>query len=336
MNTTEQQTYTDKLILSYLNGELDDSTRNELEKWINTNEANKKQVYEVTEIWLASTIALGKAGNEKAAYLRFKNRTNKYQTTINHFPFRYVAASLLIGVFLGIAGFSFTTKQPKGKEIEKETAGIQTIEVPVGSRSHIILADGTSVWLNTGSKLTYKSDFSSTTRDVSLEGEGYFEVTPNKTIPFIVHTSNIQVKVLGTKFNVKAYSNDKDISVALAEGAVKFSTNKDPLNEQLMQPEEQITYNMGTGKTTMEKVPAHQISNWTRREILFDEQSFESIAGQLEKTFNVTIHFKDETKKKLHFYGDFRQGESIVEILTIMSASKKFQYKISRGVIEIY
>lgn len=333
MNKTEQHTHPDDLIIAYLNGELNKEQQQSLEEWIAADTSHKRYFYEATEIWLSAVAASDKVGNKEQAYLNFKGRLDEARKS-KIFSLRWVrvAAAVFIGVFLLNTTF-YLGNEYGNRTLEKQA---QTIEVPAGSKSRIILPDGTVVWLNAGSKFSYRADFAQKKREVKLEGEGYFEVTPDTDHPFIVNTSHIDVKVFGTKFSVKAYEKEQNVVVLLAEGSVKF-INKDDLQASFMMiPEQQAVYNKETGKTALSQVPASAASDWTTGAHFFNELTLEQIANILEKSYDVTFIFRKEEKKNLTFYGDFRSDDTLDDILTIMSSSGKFKYRKTRNIIEVY
>lgn len=146
-------------------------------------------------------------------------------------------------------------------------------------------------------------------------------MTRNEKLPFIVNTSDLDVKVLGTKFSVKAYTDEENIEVILAEGSVNLLNIKNPDESLIMKPEQQVIYNKETGTTDIHKVPASLAGHWTTGAHFFNEQTLEQIVRELEKSFDVTFIFRNEEKKKLTFYGDFRVDDSLDDILMIMSSS---------------
>lgn len=115
-----------------------------------------------------------------------------------------------------------------------------------------------------------------------MEGEGYFEVTHNKKLPFIVHTSDIDVKVLGTRFNVKAYGDEENIEVILAEGSINLSSLNNQTEPLTLKPEQLAIYNKESGQTEIRKVPASQADNWTTGAHFFNELTLVEIVRQLE------------------------------------------------------
>ena len=211
-----------------------------------------------------------------------------------------------------------------------------TIDIPIGGEYQLVLADGTKVWLNADSKLLYDNNFGINNRDVTLYGEGYFEVSKNKNLPFQVVSDDIKVEVLGTKFNVKNYPEDPNIKVALLEGSVMLY---DSLESTKLKPNQIAQYDKQNKKTTLKTIAAENTSAWINGHLYFDEENMETIALALERAFDVNITIKDETLKKMIFYGDFIiESNNIDEIMNIMAATNKFNYhyKIRKNEIEIF
>lgn len=333
MNKTEQTYYPDDLITAYLNNELNKEQRVELEQWVAADTAHKQYFYEMAEVWLAANAASGSKEESNRAFQHFRGRISVSQKK-KSFSLRFVrvAAAVFAGVLLLGGGYYWGHNQLKHASFY----AMQTVEVPIGSRSRIVLQDGTVVWLNAGSKLSYTEAFSHQDRNVRLDGEGYFEVTRNEKLPFIVNTTDINVKVLGTRFSVKAYDDEENIEVILAEGTVNLLNMKNSERFLTMKPEQQAIYNRKSGKTELRKVPASQADNWTTGAHFFNELTLEQIVRQLEKSFDVPFIFRNEDKKNLTFYGDFRNEDSLDDILMIMSSSGKFRYRKTHDIIEIY
>lgn len=335
MNLTEQKNYPDEWIQSYLNGELAPEQKQQLEDWVAADSSHKKYFYEMTEVWLTTTALSGKAGNKEQAYKRFEERLSGAQSGLHSFRlprWLRVAAAACAGVVV-LGGTFWLGNENGGRNAELLS---QTIEVPMGSRSRIVLQDSTVVWLNAGSKLTYSSGFAQKERNVILEGEGYFEVTHNPELPFVVNTSYINVQVYGTKFSVKAYGNEDEIQVTLAEGSVKFVNKNDLEASFMMKPEQQAVFSKQTGEVDVRKVLPSVAGEWITGAHFFNEMTFSEIAGTLEKAFGVTIIFRNEEKRNLIFYGDFSSEDTLDDILTIMASSGKFNYSQTRNRIEVF
>ncbi|WP_121809666.1 FecR family protein [Mucilaginibacter kameinonensis] len=256
------------------------------------------------------------------------------------------AACLMLGVFW------FTRKETivpgKSNEITAPKNGISKIQLPDGSR----------VWLNMGSKLTYNNDFGTDQRRVSLVGEAFFDVVKDAQRPFIVTTPTISVRVLGTKFNVRSYDHDKTSEAALVRGKIELTVLKNPEKKIILNPSEKLTIinnqeplaksNIPTGSIA-EETPLIALSRihqakkdtlpsealWLENKLAFDAEDFESIAQKMERRYNVNIVFENEEVKKLRFTGKFEK-ESINKALLSLQKTAAFRYKTDANQIVIY
>ncbi len=210
------------------------------------------------------------------------------------------------------------------------------IEAPVGARTCMYLPDGTQVWLNSCSRLTYSQGFGINDRNLKLEGEGYFEVSRNEQLPFIIHTQEVDVTVLGTQFNFKNYADDSEASVSLLSGKVKLSNHLRQEETLYLQPNEKMTLNKLTGemKTTRTQVQNSKI--WTHDELFFDEELLEDIAKKLMRNYDVKIEVADSLKNT-RFYGSFKMsGSTIEQVLETISSTNRMKYKQEKGIYILY
>ena len=204
-----------------------------------------------------------------------------------------------------------------------------TAEAPLGSRTKLYLPDGTLVWLNAGSKMSYFQDFGLVSRDVVLVGEAYFEVTKNKKIPFNVKSKELNVQVLGTKFNFCNYTEDKEVIVTLLEGKVSFENQikKSPI--RYLYPSEKVVLDKKSGSAVISSIKSVSTSEWTNGYLFFDEELLLDITKQLERNYNVKIDIVNDSMKSYRFYGVFIQREqTIQEILDILASTGKIHYTI--------
>ena len=210
------------------------------------------------------------------------------------------------------------------------------IEAPVGARTCMYLPDGTQVWLNSCSRLTYSQGFGINDRNLKLEGEGYFEVSRNEQLPFIIHTQEVDVTVLGTQFNFKNYADDSEASVSLLSGKVKLSNHLRQEETVYLQPNEKVTLNKLTGemKTTRTQVQNSKI--WTHDELFFDEELLVYIAKKLMRNYDVKIEVADSLKNT-RFYGSFKMsGSTIEQVLETISSTNRMKYKQEKGIYILY
>ena len=200
-----------------------------------------------------------------------------------------------------------------------------SIEAPYGSKTKLYLPDGTLVWLNAGSKMSYAQDFGINERALNLTGEAYFEVTKNKHIPFKVHTDELDVKVLGTKFNFRNYQDD--LKVCLLEGKVALSAQQ---KETILHPDQQALLDKKTGKLLISSTKAAYSAEWTNDRLYFDEVLLSDIIKELERSYDVKITVADDTLNTIRFYGNFRKREqSIQEIMNVLSSTDKMTYTMN-------
>jgi len=197
--------------------------------------------------------------------------------------------------------------------------------VPQGSQSKIILPDGTLVWLNSGSTLEYKNTYGKKNRDVILTGEGYFEVKKNPSKPFLVHTGNIQVKVLGTIFNVRSYIDEPSEEVDLLEGKINiYFENKKSSDRLIMKPNEKMIYNKKSNSIHTCKVIASRSALWTTGKLSFVDASLEEIAKNLERRYDVKIIIRSSTVKDELFSGSLDLNQPIDKVLEYIDVDKKY------------
>lgn len=211
----------------------------------------------------------------------------------------------------------------------------QMIEMvnPMGMRSAVVLSDGTKVILNADTTLSYPAAFVSGQREVKVNGEAFFEVSHDKEHPFIVSAENVKVKVLGTKFNVKAYDDDDNIEVTLAEG--KVGVGLDTKNLIQIMPGQQIKYMKASHRFIKREVRLQSYTSWICGKFYFTNYPLEKIAKQLERSFNVRIQILGNDLRNAAFTGDFVRGENIDQILRVMTANRLIKYEIEGDQITI-
>lgn len=238
------------------------------------------------------------------------------------------------------------------------------IVAPRGSKTRTILPDGTTVWLNAGSRIRY-SGFNGAVREVTLEGEAYFDVvhaishTTGRKQPFIVHAGNINIEVLGTAFNVKSYPEEKNIETTLLRGLIQITRQGEgrgkPLllhpNEKVVLPVAATTTVIDTSNATVMQ-PAHKTQQevthidstlkanecietaWVYNRLEFRGDTFEQLAARLERWYNVKIYFEDAASRKLVFTGTL-ESETIEQAFTALKAAVPFTATINNNEIFI-
>ena len=212
------------------------------------------------------------------------------------------------------------------KTAEDASTVMNQLVIPYGNQSRIVLSDNTVVWLNAGSRLVYPTQFNGKTREVLLFGEGYFEVTKNPEKPFIVKTSNLDIRVLGTKFNISTYAEDNVIQTVLKEGSVAVRRNGAGLFEKdiIMKPNQMASFDKTTNQSKIQEVDANYYTLWTKGLISFDEIDFVRVTKKLERFYNISINFSDPQKEIIRISGKLdlkRNRKEVMEYLEKVSSS---------------
>ncbi|MGQ7870456.1 FecR family protein [Sunxiuqinia sp. sy24] len=254
-----------------------------------------------------------------------KIETSENRTVVRKLPQMqwYVAAAmLLIGLLIG------NLLQPKAPERVGETTYYTAI-APKGSISQAILPDGTIIFLNSGSEIRYATDMSQTKREVYLNGEAWFDVRHSEEIPFLVHTDQYDVKVMGTEFNVKAYRDDQEVVTTLEEGSIQVqSANSLKLERDIeLVPGEQLVYNKTEKTVKLKEVRANLFSSWKDNKLIFINMNLGELITLLERKYGVDIIIQDQQLLKHHYDGTIR-NETIVEVLDILQKTLPINYVI--------
>lgn len=327
MYTEKQYPEIDQLIDLYFTGKADKVSLNKLEDWMHQSEEHRKYVRDRVEIWFSAGVSGDITNFDKnTAFNRFKQRiatAPRAHASIRPLFWKYIGSAAAIVLILLLPFATYW----KGKETIRQTFADMTVEAPMGARTKLYLPDGTLVWLNAGSKITYSQGFGVDDRSLSLEGEGYFEVTHNKEVPFEIKTHEVGLKVLGTKFNFKNYPDDEEVTVNLMEGKVALHNELRSMPELYLEPSEKMTLNKRTGEMKKTRANVTNSNIWTKDELFFDEELLEDIAKKLMRSYDVRIEIADSLRNR-RFYGSFKiMGNTIDEVLETIASTNRMKYR---------
>lgn len=274
---------------------------------------------------------------------------------------RFVIRTVTIAAIfiLGIGVFSLY-KLNKLESLAEISKKIVTITVPYGSKSMVDLPDGSKVTLNSGSYLKYSANFGVNTRSVEFEGEAYFDVFKDKKTPFIVSTSGIHIKVLGTTFNVKSYPEDKNIETTLVTGAIEIFNDKNKkhsTNHIYLKPNQKISIpkNNSSHQEQIENINSEPVkileitpksiletdintanyTAWKDNKLVFDNERFSDIMIKMERWYDITIEIHSPEISDYRFSGKFEK-ETLQQSLEALSLIAPIRYKIIKDKVEIY
>ncbi|MDL2256054.1 FecR domain-containing protein [Parabacteroides sp. OttesenSCG-928-G06] len=222
----------------------------------------------------------------------------------------------------------------KEKKEKKKSIEDHTIYVPKGGEYMLILADGTRVYLNSETRLTFPSDFVGKERKVSLTGEAYFEVKKGRR-PFIVETEDMQVEVLGTSFNVNAYQDNASVHTTLVEGSVRVHLPDNP-NVYELQPEKNLSIDKLSGKISVKQVDTQIYVAWIKGKFYFRRQPLHEILVQLQRWYDFEVVYDDPVIQHLSFSGSAEKSRPLDYLLNQIQEVTDVKYKKEGGKIIFY
>ena len=273
---------------------------------------------------------------------------------------KWVIAAAVAACILLVWGINRLPSSPAPQPTH--TVHNEEVLARAGTRTKMVLPDGSQVWLNSNSRLKYNNDFNTNNREVVLEGEAYFEVANNARLPFIVHASPIDIKVLGTSFAVKSYPQDKTIEATLLQGMIEVSRKDNSSTPRIiLKPNDKLIFSKSvatpnrTGNSP--SGPGAHISvspdiainsirqdipdsskvetAWLYNRLVFDGDSFRELADKMERWYNVKIDLRDTILNSYHLHGIFEK-ETVEEALRELQLTRDFTYKINGNEIELY
>ena len=321
----------DQLVIAFLNHSISEEDAECLFMWVNEKEENKQYLLSYQKVNLATTFRKQSKYSSNQAYLQFLKRQKNMQTQVfvhRLRSFMKYAAVLFICAFIGFNFYNYL-----GTNVHKAEEFI--VCVPNSKHSFFYLSDSTEVWLNSGSEFKYTSDYGTKNREVYLKGEAYFNVRKNQQLPFLVKTDSVSVRVYGTKFSIRNYSDMETVKIALQEGQIALNLESE--NDQLfVKPEEEIIYRKGQSGYSKKHIDIHNVADWRNGILRFDMEPLSDIVQTLKRQYNVDIQMESTTYNQKVFYGSFSINQSISEILDIVSASLDLQYVYRDNVYCVY
>lgn len=311
----------DVLITKYLAGETNGPEEDELESWLDQSEENRRYFVQLKHVWNSSECI---SISEEEAFKRVKIQAKGMSVARRIWEYWQKAAAILVIPLLagGVLLFRAETIQETVSHSQ-----LQTVTAPFGAFTSLSLPDGTKVWLNAGSKISFPQKFDAQSRKVDLIGEAYFEVVSNEQQPFYVNTPSISVRATGTKFNVRSFAADITPQVALAEGKVTV-TPVDVKNGKkvYLKPNQVLSYNKEGSELTIANENVYKCYAWKDGKLVFRNDSFEEVARRISIQYNVDIELKGQKIKQYRYRATFN-NETLDELLRLLKLSSPFSYR---------
>lgn len=316
-----QHKYVDELIVKYLLKEAKDEEIQELSRWIDEDKEHLSYFLKMKNLWDIThpafepkTIHPQKQLSQLLDTIKEKQKNNRL--TIFMRNCQRIAAFISIPLLLSTCYLWYLHSEDPINHARQE------LSILHGTRTKTVLPDGSIVWMNGGSTLRYSLSFEGKWRDVELEGEGYFQVAPDKKRPFIVRTPHLNIEALGTEFNVCSYDTDSLTQVTLVTGSVRVSSQS---GQSLMKPNEHLVYNHQNRDHQLYLGNPDKWCSWKQGELVFRNELLPDIFKRLGQIYNINFQL-DEESKKLICHATFKD-ESLDRILSLLKKTMSVEYQ---------
>lgn len=317
-------------IQHFIKGDASPEMQKFLLDWLKENPENQKLLFGEKDLWDASQIGSSKLNEiETQQWINLQEKISKQRSKTIHFrKLLRIAAVVIISLGLGWSGHYFYSSDFfSSNQVEQKT-----VAALKGQVKEIFLADGTHVWLNSDSELSFPSDFTAKNREIELQGEAFFEVTSHEEYPFIVKTKNHTVKVTGTKFNICEYPESKIIETTLVEGKVKIISGN--IIKDLF-PGQQSSFNTETAQIWISEADFEIYTAWKDGRYEFHNESLGKIFQIIERWWDVKIEYPSEKLKLEHISGVLRRYKPIEQHFEVIKQLVPIEYKIEGDVVKV-
>lgn len=315
-------------IAGYIRQELSEQERHKIDMWINSSAENRKLFEQLLNEWeniYDSPEQSVRADKDKiwsgiSSHIRTSLPVKSYTRKL---LIKVAGIAAMVAIIVGVAATVFVKSTIDSAFLSQSVTTIETMQ---GQKMQMTLPDGTKVWLNSGSKLTYAGDFNRSERIVNLEGEAFFNVTKNQSKRFKVRTSDVDIVVKGTSFDVSAYNDDREISVSLLEGKVVI-TDKTGKYMTDLNPDELAIISRQNLKYTLFKDDANTYRSWTQDQLIFYNEDIYEVTKKLERWYGINIKLVNPDEKQKYTFSV--KTESLRELLELFNKLTPIDYKIN-------
>jgi transmembrane sensor len=321
----------EELLPGYLSGELPDKDRAMIDEWRVESIENENIFQESLKAWEAIPLLHEmEQFNSFEALKKINTRISNQETTKWWITIQRIAAILMLPLLI-YSGYISIRNASLNRQQEEHVV-MQTISSRQGMVTQFELADGTKVWLNSGSSIQFPTSFTEAMREVKVFGEAFFEVTQNPQQPFLVHAKDLNVEVLGTSFNISSYDDEQQAEVVLVEGKVSLSTEVDMVRTDfgVMHPCQRAVYDNDTKKVEAQVVEVDKYIAWRDGNLIFRDDNMEDVVKRLSRWFNVEIIINDPEIKNYIYKATFRD-ENLTQVLNLLRLSAPIDYQIIRN-----
>jgi ferric-dicitrate binding protein FerR (iron transport regulator) len=370
----EQKEHTWDLIAKKLTGEASPGELKELEDLLRAHPELYYPLQTIADFWKSSSPAdLEAAGLALDRHLDRIKEDNRFEEFDSNYAgtattgetndpagrrrrLLWITPLLLLVIFAVL--FLYRSSAPTPPVVTTPVKEFSEVTTRYGSRTRLVLPDGSHVWLNAGSRLTYEKTYGARVREVDLDGEALFDVAHNAAKPFIIHTARVDIRVLGTRFNVKSYPTDRTTEATLLKGSIEVSIKARPDEKIILKPNEKLV--IANDDSALHRNRSHSSrteasealvsirkpgyeaatganieTSWADDRLIFQDETFGSLAKDMERWYGVSIQFTQPAQEQWRFTGNF-QKETVQQALEALKLTAPFTYTIHENQITIY
>lgn len=341
-----------RLVARYLAGECSNAEEKRIEKWIESDPDNEELMDEFRRIWEVSErdnnkfegyFDPAKDWNELRGRILDERRGEKvsgssgfhfenYSTKTRFTQFMRVAAIIVVASLLGILAYQNLYQE----KVEVEPV-LREIAMEKGQRGNVTLSDGTKVTLNAESKIILPDVFQSDKREITLQGQAFFDVTHNPDRPFIINTKEATVEVLGTSLDVRSYPNEETVQVVVKEGRVSLKAKKECVEDDAtLSAGEMGQFSLSENSISTQKVDDLDLFlSWRKGFLKFKDARMAEVSKELERKYDIQIQFRDEQLKDLRLTAELK-SRTIQHNMDVISTSLGMKYQMDQQVVTFY
>ncbi len=317
-------------ILQTVTGHLKGKSKKALLSQLDEDQSAREEFRKIKNTWalISSTKKMPEYQVENL-YLDFRQRLTSRRSTFSHSVYGLLKYAAVFILAISISSLFFYVQSPNHLD-RQSIVQYTTVIADNGQISRIVLPDSSVVWLNSGTKITYNNNFAVNNREINLTGQAFFKVTKNEKIPLKVFCNNLEVKVLGTRFDVSAYPEDKDILVVLESGKVEVLNTKINSFRYELNPGEMARYDALSGNVSLKKVNPEEFISWKEGILIFRDDPMDEVLAKLERRYDIDIKVNQPDIYKSVFTATIK-NETLEEIFKSIGYSCSLRYKIIKG-----
>ncbi|MBQ0733265.1 FecR family protein [Aquimarina celericrescens] len=317
----------EKDLIRYIKGEANPNEKQSIIEWIKKDAKHQKQYNILKAQYVASNLDLLDDTETNTAYQHF---SSKRAANKKKYYYPVAAIAILLPLFTWYV-ITFSENNSLVTNTDFLKLDTQSIVTQYGDHKTIVLPDGSTVILNSNSSLTYAKNFSDTLRTVTLTGEAFFDIKRDTTKPFIVHTDQLKIRVLGTSFNVKSYPVDENIETTLVTGKVEVlqKSNEAPI---VLAPSQKAIFDKEKKDIRINEVDSENVVAWKQGKLVFDKTPLKQVVLDLKRKYSVEFIIESDSLLDYKYTGEF-DNLGLEEVLNLLKLSSSIQYTFKNNKI---